>query len=62
MNQLYYVPLILSGIVCWQSVVWGLLFVGTFLRVTVGLHAPGCQLGDASLGNTCFETTGRFDE
>ena len=38
MNRLYFVPLILSGIILLALGGWGLLFCGVFLRVTVGLH------------------------
>ncbi len=39
MNKLYYVPLILSGIALLAIGGWSFLFVGVFLRVTIGLHA-----------------------
>ncbi len=38
MNNFYYVPLIISGIVLLALGGWSWLFVGVFLRVTVGLH------------------------
>jgi sn-1 stearoyl-lipid 9-desaturase len=38
MNRLYFVPLILSGIALLAIGGWGMMFVGVFLRVTVGLH------------------------
>jgi stearoyl-CoA desaturase (delta-9 desaturase) len=39
MNRLYFVPLILSGIVLFAIAGWPGLLWGVFLRVTVGLHA-----------------------
>jgi stearoyl-CoA desaturase (delta-9 desaturase) len=38
MNRFYYVPLILSGIALFAFGGWPFLFVGVFLRVTIGLH------------------------
>jgi stearoyl-CoA desaturase (delta-9 desaturase) len=38
MNRFYYVPLILSGIGLFALGGWPFLFVGVFLRVTIGLH------------------------
>ena len=38
MNTLYYVPLIISGIILLAIGGWSWLFVGVFLRVTIGLH------------------------
>jgi fatty-acid desaturase len=38
LNRLYFVPLILSGFVLLAVGGWPLLFVATFLRVTIGLH------------------------
>jgi stearoyl-CoA desaturase (delta-9 desaturase) len=38
MNTLYYVPLIISGLVLLAIGGWPMLFVGVFLRVTIGLH------------------------
>ena len=38
MNLLYFVPLILSGIALLAIGGWPMMFVGVFLRVTVGLH------------------------
>ncbi|HKO98207.1 MAG TPA: fatty acid desaturase [Pyrinomonadaceae bacterium] len=38
MNTFYYVPLIISGIVLLAIGGWSWLFVGVFLRVTIGLH------------------------
>jgi stearoyl-CoA desaturase (delta-9 desaturase) len=39
LNRLYYVPLILSGIVLFAWGGWSALMWGVFLRVTIGLHA-----------------------
>jgi sn-1 stearoyl-lipid 9-desaturase len=38
LNRLYFVPLIVSGIVLLAIGGWPMMFVGVFLRVTVGLH------------------------
>jgi fatty-acid desaturase len=38
LNKFYYVPLILSGIALLAVGGWSFLFVGVFLRVTIGLH------------------------
>ena len=38
-NRLYYVPLVVLGIVLFAAGGWSLLMWGIFLRVTVGLHA-----------------------
>jgi fatty-acid desaturase len=38
LNTYYYVPLIVSGVVLFALGGWSFLFVGVFLRVTVGLH------------------------
>ena len=38
MNRLYFVPLILCGLLLFAWGGWGAMFVGVFLRVTVGLH------------------------
>jgi fatty-acid desaturase len=38
MNRLYFVPLILSGVALLAIGGWPMMFVGVFLRVTVGLH------------------------
>jgi fatty-acid desaturase len=39
LNRFYYVPLILLGVLLYAWGGWGLMLWGTFLRVTVGLHA-----------------------
>jgi len=58
MNRLYYVPLILCGLVLLAVGGWGLLFFGTFLRVTVGLHATWLVNSATHLwGTRRFETT-----
>ena len=38
LNNFYYVPLIISGGVLYLMGGWSFLFVGVFLRVTIGLH------------------------
>jgi stearoyl-CoA desaturase (delta-9 desaturase) len=38
LNRFYFVPLILSGIALYAFGGWPFLFVGVFLRVTIGLH------------------------
>ncbi len=38
LNKFYYVPLILSGIGLFALGGWPFLFIGAFLRVTIGLH------------------------
>ena len=38
LNRLYFVPLTLSGIALFAMGGWSFLFVGVFLRVTIGLH------------------------
>jgi fatty-acid desaturase len=38
MNRLYFVPLVLCGLLLFAWGGWGAMFVGVFLRVTVGLH------------------------
>ncbi len=58
MNRLYFVPLILLGLVLLAVGGWGLLFFGTFLRVTVGLHATWLVNSATHLwGTRRFETT-----
>jgi fatty-acid desaturase len=39
LDRFYYVPLVLLGVLLFAWGGWGLLLWGTFLRVTVGLHA-----------------------
>ena len=58
MNRLYFVPLILSGIALLAIGGWSLLFVGVFLRVTVGLHATWLVNSATHLwGTRRFQTT-----
>ena len=58
MNRLYFVPLILSGIALLVLGGWSMFFVGTFLRVTVGLHATWLVNSATHMwGNRRFETT-----
>ena len=58
MNTLYFVPLILSGIVLLVLGGWSFLFVGVFLRVTVGLHATWLVNSATHLwGTRRFQTT-----
>ena len=58
MNRLYFVPLILSGIVLLAFGGWSMLFVGTFLRVTIGLHATWLVNSATHMwGSRRFETT-----
>ena len=57
-NRLYYVPLIISGIVLFVIGGWPMLFVGVFLRVTIGLHATWLVNSATHLwGTRRFETT-----
>jgi fatty-acid desaturase len=39
MNRLYFVPLILCGLMLLAIGGWSMMFVGVFFRVTMGLHA-----------------------
>jgi sn-1 stearoyl-lipid 9-desaturase len=58
MNNLYYVPLIISGIVLLAIGGWSLMFVGVFLRVTIGLHFTWLVNSATHLwGTRRFETT-----
>jgi fatty-acid desaturase len=58
MNRLYFVPLILSGIALLAIGGWSLMFVGVFLRVTIGLHATWLVNSATHLwGTRRFETT-----
>jgi|SRR5687767_7151391 len=58
LNRLYFVPLILSGIVLLAVGGWSMLFVGTFLRVTIGLHATWLVNSATHMwGSRRFETT-----
>jgi fatty-acid desaturase len=58
MNRLYWVPLALSGVVLLALGGWGMLFVCTFLRVTIGLHATWLVNSATHMwGTRRFETT-----
>ncbi|MBD0369728.1 MAG: fatty acid desaturase [Pyrinomonadaceae bacterium] len=39
LNRLYFIPLVALGIILFAWGGWGLMMWGTFLRVTIGLHA-----------------------
>jgi stearoyl-CoA desaturase (delta-9 desaturase) len=57
LNRLYFVPLIILGIVLLLTGGWGLLFCGVFLRVTLGLHATWLVNSATHLwGRRRFET------
>jgi fatty-acid desaturase len=58
MNRFYYVPLILSGIGLFALGGWSFLFVGVFLRVTIGLHFTWLVNSATHLwGTRRFQTT-----
>lgn len=58
LNRLYFVPLILSGVVLLAIGGWPMLFVGVFLRVTVGLHFTWLVNSATHMwGKRRFETT-----
>jgi stearoyl-CoA desaturase (delta-9 desaturase) len=58
MNNLYFVPLILSGFVLLYVGGWSALMWGTFFRVTVGLHATWLVNSATHMwGKRRFETT-----
>ncbi|MDQ1708343.1 MAG: sn stearoyl-lipid 9-desaturase [Pyrinomonadaceae bacterium] len=58
MNNYYYVPLILSGAVLFAIGGWSFLFVGVFLRVTIGLHFTWLVNSATHLwGTRRFQTT-----
>jgi len=58
MNNFYYVPLILSGIALFALGGWSFLFVGVFLRVTIGLHFTWLVNSATHLwGTRRFQTT-----
>lgn len=58
LNRLYWVPLTLSGIVLLAIGGWSMMFVGVFLRVTIGLHATWLVNSATHMwGNRRFETT-----
>jgi Fatty-acid desaturase len=57
-NTLYYVPLVISGVVLFAIGGWPMLMWGTFLRVTVGLHATWLVNSATHMwGKRRFETT-----
>lgn len=58
MNTLYFVPLIVLGIVLLALGGWAMLFCGIFLRVTIGLHTTWLVNSVTHLwGSRRFETT-----
>jgi stearoyl-CoA desaturase (delta-9 desaturase) len=58
MNRLYFVPLIVSGIVLLAIGGWPMMFVGVFLRVTIGLHFTWLVNSATHMwGKRRFETT-----
>lgn len=58
MNTFYYVPLIISGIALLAVGGWSWLFVGVFLRVTIGLHFTWLVNSATHLwGSRRFKTT-----
>ncbi len=57
-NRFYYVPLILSGAILYAIGGWSMLMMGTFFRVTVGLHATWLVNSATHMwGKRRFETT-----
>jgi fatty-acid desaturase len=57
-NRIYFIPLILSGILLFAFGGWSMLFVGVFLRVTIGLQATWLVNSATHLwGKRRFETT-----
>lgn len=58
MNTFYYVPLIFSGLALLAIGGWSFLFVGVFLRVTIGLHFTWLVNSATHLwGTRRFQTT-----
>lgn len=58
LNTFYYVPLIFSGLVLVAIGGWSFLFVGVFLRVTIGLHFTWLVNSATHLwGTRRFQTT-----
>ena len=58
LNRLYFVPLIVLGVVLLAVGGWGLMLCGIFLRVTLGLHATWLVNSATHLwGTRRFETT-----
>lgn len=57
-NRLYFVPLVLSGIILFAVGGWSMLMVCVFLRVTVGLHATWLVNSATHMwGKRRFQTT-----
>jgi stearoyl-CoA desaturase (delta-9 desaturase) len=57
-NQVYWIPLVVLGIVLFAFGGWSMLFWGIFLRVTVNLHATWLVNSATHLwGSRRFETT-----
>jgi stearoyl-CoA desaturase (delta-9 desaturase) len=58
LNKFYYVPLIFSGVILFAIGGWSFLFVGVFLRVTIGLHFTWLVNSATHLwGTRRFQTT-----
>jgi len=58
LNNYYYVPLIISGVILFAIGGWSFLFVGAFLRVTIGLHFTWLVNSATHLwGTRRFQTT-----
>jgi stearoyl-CoA desaturase (delta-9 desaturase) len=58
LNRFYFVPLILSGLALFAVGGWSFLFVGVFLRVTIGLHFTWLVNSATHLwGSRRFQTT-----
>jgi stearoyl-CoA desaturase (delta-9 desaturase) len=58
LNRLYFVPLIVLGVVLLAVGGWGLMLCGIFLRVTLGLHATWLVNSATHLwGTRRFDTT-----
>jgi len=58
LNRLYFVPLVLLGLLLLAWGGWGMLMWGVFLRVTVGLHATWLVNSATHLwGSRRFQTT-----
>jgi stearoyl-CoA desaturase (delta-9 desaturase) len=57
-NQVYWIPLVVLGIVLFATGGWSMMFWGIFLRVTVNLHATWLVNSATHLwGSRRFETT-----
>jgi sn-1 stearoyl-lipid 9-desaturase len=58
LNRLYFLPLVLVGLLLYAVGGWGMLMWGVFLRVTVGLHATWLVNSATHLwGSRRFKTT-----